>query len=176
MVLYSKQNTTRAPLAAAKPSKLRYEKRVCYQFLLRCKAKYYKSASRGRPQIFLNCAIKKESKIIFLIIWLFTNWCEMQLVKIWQHSQLYLSENYQNLIWKYTFLFWSYQMINSSHHKESVWYSYLFLKSIGLSFFFRFSVGLPKWIQVERDVECTLMINLRRINRLARDEKAFAPK
>ena len=36
--------------------------------------------------------------------------------------------------------------------------------------------SLPEWIEVKQDTECTLMINLRRINKLARDEKAFAPK
>jgi activating signal cointegrator complex subunit 3 len=32
------------------------------------------------------------------------------------------------------------------------------------------------WITVDADVECTLIINMSRLNRLGRDEKAFAPK
>ena len=33
-----------------------------------------------------------------------------------------------------------------------------------------------KWYPVNRDVECTLIVNLGLLNSLKRDEKAFAPK
>ncbi len=34
----------------------------------------------------------------------------------------------------------------------------------------------PNWIKVAADEDCTLIVNLRRINKLRREEKAFAPK
>jgi activating signal cointegrator complex subunit 3 len=33
-----------------------------------------------------------------------------------------------------------------------------------------------KWFEAEADTECTLLINLKRLNKLGHDEKAFAPK
>ena len=43
-------------------------------------------------------------------------------------------------------------------------------------FYLEIVESLPEWIEVKQDTECTLMINLRRVNKLARDERAFAPK
>ena len=51
-----------------------------------------------------------------------------------------------------------------------------FIKNNTLFTTIKIGGGLPDWIAVERDVECTMLIGLRRLNKLARDDKAFAPR